>query len=150
MEGLPTLSELAERAKSSNVQMTEKTCLNMSHFKAVMKQLRRVDDNIMLRMNNTNTASDGECLAFFKVLQTAYMRREHDISKCIGVMDRAIEETERQGARATLFSQQTQRDWIANERSVEDIVRRRSLDVFRARCQFFEFPSEFEMFLHRD
>ncbi|KAJ1965944.1 hypothetical protein GGI12_000422 [Dipsacomyces acuminosporus] len=154
--GLPTLSELAERAKSSEVQMTEKTCLNMSHFKGVMKQLRKVDDNIMLRMNNTNTASDSECLAFFHALRTAYMRRDNDISMCVDVMDRTIAETEQRAAsddtraKRMLFTQRTQRDWIENERHVEDIVRQRSLDVFRSRCQFFDFPPEFERFLNRD
>ncbi|KAJ2618316.1 hypothetical protein EV177_000035 [Coemansia sp. RSA 1804] len=135
--------------------MSARMCLDMSRFKAVVKQLRRVDDNIILRMNNTNTAAAGECLALFQILQTAYRRREHDIGMCLGVLERRISDVEEasgsggSGGRAKIFSLKTQRDWVASERGVEDIVRRRSLDVFKSRCQFFEFPPEFDDFLNR-
>ncbi|KAJ1786633.1 hypothetical protein LPJ59_005892 [Coemansia sp. RSA 2399] len=146
---LATLEELKAKARGTDVEMSARICLNLSHFKAVLKHLRQVDDNIILRMNNTNTAAAGECLAVFQILQTAYQRRERDIGMCLSVLDQKIEETKKndQQKRNRLFSLETQRDWIANERSVEDIVRKRSLDVFRSRCQFFEFPPEFEEFL---
>ncbi|ORX68524.1 hypothetical protein DL89DRAFT_179238 [Linderina pennispora] len=149
---LPTLSELAERARAPSIEMTQRTCLNMSQFRAHMRLLRKVDDNIILRLNNTNTASDQECLAFFRILQTAFMRRAQDIAMCAGEVDRAVQakEAEQQHAgkrRSELFALRAQAAWVASERSVEDIVRQRSLDVFKARCQFFELPSEFVDFL---
>ncbi|KAJ2663602.1 hypothetical protein IWW48_001285 [Coemansia sp. RSA 1200] len=150
--GLATLGELEAKARADDIEMSARICLDMSHFKAVMKQLRKVDDNIILRMNNTNTTAPGECMALFQILQTAYRRREHDIGMCLGVLDRRIsdvEEADDDGGRSTLFSLRTQRDWVASERGVEDIVRRRSLDVFKSRCQFFEFPPEFGDFLNR-
>ncbi|KAJ1662147.1 hypothetical protein IW140_004425 [Coemansia sp. RSA 1813] len=152
---LATLEELKAKARATDVEMSTRICLDMSHFKAVMKHLRKVDDNIILRMNTTNTAAEGECMAVFQILQTAYRRRERDISLCLGVLDQKIEETKMNdrknggSGRSKLFSLETQRDWIANERGVEDIVRKRSLDVFRSRCQFFEFPKEFEDFLNQ-
>ncbi|KAJ1734910.1 hypothetical protein LPJ72_002129 [Coemansia sp. Benny D160-2] len=153
-KGLATLEELEARARADDIEMSARMCVDMSRFKAVVKQLRRVDDNIILRMNNTNTAAAGECLAVFQILQTAYRRREHDIGMCLGVLDRRISDAEEAGSgdgggRARLFSLKTQRDWVASERGVEDIVRRRSLDVFRSRCQFFEPPPEFDDFLNR-
>ncbi|KAJ1941569.1 hypothetical protein FBU59_003464 [Linderina macrospora] len=151
---LPTLSELADRAHAASVEMTPRTCLNMSLFKAHMKLLRKVDDNIILRLNNTNTASDQECLAFFRILQTAFARRAQDISMCVDVVGRAVEarEGEQKGPakkRSDLFSLRAQAGWVASERSVESIVRQRSLDVFKARCQFFELPGEFVDFLEQ-
>ncbi|KAJ2401308.1 hypothetical protein GGI23_001484, partial [Coemansia sp. RSA 2559] len=57
---LATLEELKAKARGAEVEMSARICLNMSHFKAVLKHLRQVDDNIILRMNNTNTAAAGE------------------------------------------------------------------------------------------
>ncbi|KAJ1812304.1 hypothetical protein LPJ56_005544, partial [Coemansia sp. RSA 2599] len=105
--------------------------------------LRKVDDNIILRMNSTNTASADECLALFRVLQTAYARREHDISYCVSVLDERLAQSPKS------FSLQSQRDWIDSEKSVEDIVRKRSLDVFRSRCKYFDFPGDIEDFIQR-
>ncbi|PIA16361.1 hypothetical protein COEREDRAFT_35075, partial [Coemansia reversa NRRL 1564] len=121
-----------------NVEMSERICLNMSHFKAVLHELRKVDDNIILRMNTTNTAAVDDCKALFAVLQTAYARREHDIRFCVDVLDRSIDERKRQNIPS--FSLQTQRNWIDNELHVENIVRRRSLNVFKSRCQFLDLP----------
>ncbi|KAJ2365965.1 hypothetical protein IW150_006070 [Coemansia sp. RSA 2607] len=135
---LSTLRELEERARAPEVEMSVRTCLNMSHFKATMRELRKVDDNIVIRMNTTNTASGDECQAFFRVLQTAYARREHDIAYCLSVLDKKLSESPRK------LSLESQRDWVASERSVENIVRKRTLDVFRSRCKFFELPEEFE------
>ncbi|KAJ2627859.1 E3 ubiquitin-protein ligase tom1, partial [Coemansia sp. RSA 1290] len=51
-----TLNELAEQARERPVQMSERVCLNMSQFKAVLRQQRKIDDNIILQMNTTDTA----------------------------------------------------------------------------------------------
>ncbi|KAJ1998599.1 hypothetical protein IWW39_000201 [Coemansia spiralis] len=129
---LATINELAQRARATDVEMSESTCLNLSKFKAVLRQLRKVDDNIMLRLNNTNTASREDCLALFNALQTTYLRRSKDIDTCVAVLDRKLSDTDH----GRLFSVRAQRDWVANERSVESIIRRRSLDVLGSRCQF--------------
>ncbi|KAJ2531685.1 hypothetical protein EV175_007201, partial [Coemansia sp. RSA 1933] len=91
-ESLATIEELKARARGVEVEMSPRICLNMSHFKAVMKHLRKVDDNIVLRMNTTNTEAAGECLAMFQIMQAAYQRRDRDIGMCLGVLDRKIEE----------------------------------------------------------
>ncbi|KAJ2241860.1 E3 ubiquitin-protein ligase tom1 [Coemansia sp. RSA 475] len=136
-----TTNELAEQARASNVEMSERVCLDMSHFKSVLRHLRKVDDNIILRMNTTNTAAAGECQIMFGVLQTAYARRDHDIEYCLRVLDRKIDE--RRAENTPSFSLQTQRRWLDGEHGVERIVRRRTLDVFRTRCPFFELPKEY-------
>ncbi|KAJ1994258.1 hypothetical protein GGI26_004322 [Coemansia sp. RSA 1358] len=145
---LATLEELRAKAQARDVEMTGRICLDMSHFKAVMRQLRKVDDNIILRMNTTNTAEVHECFAVFQILQTAYRRRERDINMCLRVLDEKIAEA-KESKSPKMFSLETQRDWVSNERGVEDIVRKRSLDVFKSRCQLFEFPKEFEDFLNQ-
>ncbi|KAJ1642423.1 hypothetical protein LPJ64_005735 [Coemansia asiatica] len=134
---MSTLRELEQRARASDIEINARVCLNMSHFKATMRELRKVDDNIILRINSTNTASTDECLALFRVLQTAYARREHDISYCLNVLDEKLKQSPKS------FTLQSQRDWIDSEKSVEDIVQKRSLDVFKSRCKYFDFPADF-------
>ncbi|KAJ2812411.1 hypothetical protein H4S07_001419 [Coemansia furcata] len=125
-----TINELAQRARATDVDISESTCQSLSKFKAAMRKLRKIDDNIMLRLNSTNTASQEDCLAFFNLLQTTYQRRSKDIDMCVDVLDKKLMNNARS------FSIKAQRDWVANERSVEDIIRRRSLDILRSRCQF--------------
>jgi hypothetical protein len=52
-----------------------------------MKELRRIDDNIMLRMNTTNTHSEAACADFFRQLAAAYERRERAVAFCRGVSE---------------------------------------------------------------
>ncbi|KAJ1753453.1 hypothetical protein LPJ79_000312 [Coemansia sp. RSA 1821] len=132
------LNELAEQARERPVQMSERVCLNMSQFKAVLRQQRKIDDNIILQMNTTDTAKVSECKALFAVLQAAYQRRDHDIEFCLNVLDQKIKQ--KQAAGTPSFSLQAQYEWMDGERKVESIVKQRTLDVFKARCPFFEVP----------
>jgi hypothetical protein len=52
-----------------------------------MKEFRKIDDNIMLKMNTTDTHSNAACSDFFKKLTDAYQKREHVIDKCLKVYD---------------------------------------------------------------
>ena len=51
----------------------------------LMKEYRKIDDNILLRMNTTNTHSEVSCKEFFKHLSDAYARREKAIGSCLKV-----------------------------------------------------------------
>lgn len=57
----------------------------LSTFSELMKEYRRVDDNIMLRMNTTNTHSEAACADFFKDLAYAYHKREDAMNYCLKV-----------------------------------------------------------------
>ncbi|CAG8455613.1 11077_t:CDS:2 [Diversispora eburnea] len=60
-------------------------CYNLTYFKDVMKGYRKIDDNIMLRMNTTNTHSVENCTQFFKELAEAYSKREKIINHYQGL-----------------------------------------------------------------
>ncbi|KAJ2703375.1 hypothetical protein H4R19_005314, partial [Coemansia spiralis] len=122
--------------------LPESVCEHMSHFKAVLGEQRRVDDNIMLRLNAT---AGVDCQALLGELQAAYRRRERDIGHCLGVLDRKIAQRQSQGAPS--FSLETQRTWVDNEHGVERIVMRRSLAAFRSRCPLLELPAEYTALL---
>lgn len=51
----------------------------------MMKEYRKVDDNIMLRMNTTDTHSEAGCAEFFKQLAEAYQKREDTVNYCLKV-----------------------------------------------------------------
>ena len=51
----------------------------------MMKEYRKVDDNIMLRMNTTDTHSEAGCAEFFKQLAEAYQKREDSVNYCLKV-----------------------------------------------------------------
>lgn len=51
----------------------------------MMKEYRRVDDNIILRMNTTDTHSEAGCGEFFKQLADAYQKREDTVNYCLKV-----------------------------------------------------------------
>ncbi|KAJ1992660.1 hypothetical protein H4R33_000933 [Dimargaris cristalligena] len=126
-------------------KLYESTCLNLSHFKEFMKELRRIDDNIILRMNKTDTHSDGACAEFFTNLSRAYTQRDKAIDYCLGVVDKKLENQQEAlsknpndyDAQNSLYYQETKRRWIYNERTVEDIVRARSLKVFKDKCRHY-------------
>lgn len=50
-----------------------------------MKELRRVDDNIIPRLNSTDTHSEKACADFFKELADAYSKREQAVNYCLKV-----------------------------------------------------------------
>ncbi|KAI9595304.1 caffeine-induced death protein 2 [Syncephalis fuscata] len=133
-------------------------CYNLSYFKEYMKELRRIDDNIMLRMNTTNTYSEASCADFFHQLATAYQRRERAVTYCQNILDEKLDKTRQEltddpddvRVKSRLFAEETQRRLVTNELIVEDIVRSRSMKVFRDRCRAFRVPNDFEDFLaHR-
>lgn len=50
-----------------------------------MKELRRVDDNIINRLNSTSTQAEGVCGEFFKQMSDAYHKRDEAIDYCLKV-----------------------------------------------------------------
>ncbi|CAJ0838819.1 10025_t:CDS:2 [Entrophospora sp. SA101] len=57
-----------------------------------MKEYRRIDDNIMIRLNSTNTHSEKSCSEFFKQLSGAYTKREKVINQCLQILDNDLEQ----------------------------------------------------------
>ena len=55
-------------------------------FIEIMKELRRVDDNIIPRMNMTDTHSEKACGEFFSQLAESYRKRENAVDYCLKVL----------------------------------------------------------------
>ncbi|CAO3650293.1 unnamed protein product [Cunninghamella blakesleeana] len=133
----------------SDKPLNPSTCYNLSFFKEIMKELRRVDDNIIPRLNSTDTHSEGACADFFKQLSSAYRKREQAVDYCLKVIDAEIEAKNKKlqedpddyEVQSGLFSDETKRRMVANELVVEDIVRERTIQVFKSKCRVFDVSS---------
>ncbi|EGN93051.1 hypothetical protein SERLA73DRAFT_64689 [Serpula lacrymans var. lacrymans S7.3] len=166
----PPLGSLAVQAPSLTSQLvhvSQSTCHNLSLFKDLLKEYRRLDDTINMRLNRSNaqfrdrdregTAGKGNiqdqaCAYLWKELVENWKRRTEIIEYCDGVVDRSMQE--KRGAvndlkedpraqrkiQAALFADQVKRNQVHNELTVEKIVRQRSLDAFKSRCRYFTPP----------
>ncbi|RIA89191.1 caffeine-induced death protein 2 [Glomus cerebriforme] len=138
-------------------EVSAETCYNLSYFKDLMKEFRKIDDNIMLKMNTTDTHSKDACADFFKKLADAYQKREYVINKCLKILDAELEKKQKaldddpfdSNLKNQMFVDESKRRMINNEFTVEDIVRERSLTVFKNKCRLFHIPKEFEDFINK-
>jgi hypothetical protein len=124
-------------------------------FKDLLKEYRRLDDTITMRLNRTNaqfrdrdragTSSKGNiqdqaCAYVWKELVENWKRRTEMINYCVDIVDQSMDGkrkslTSEEGdaraerkAQAVMFADEVKRNQVHNELAVEKIVRQRSLD----------------------
>ncbi|KAG2042856.1 caffeine-induced death protein 2-domain-containing protein [Suillus americanus] len=166
----PTLGSLAVQVPSSSphlVHVSPSTCHNLSMFKDLLKEYRRLDDTITMRLNRTNAQfrdrdragtsgkgniQDQACAYVWKELVENWKRRTEMINYCVDIVDQSTEGkrksmTSEQGdaraerkTRAAMFADEVKRNQVRNEMAVENIIRQRSLEAFQSRCQYFSPP----------
>ncbi|GJE84124.1 caffeine-induced death protein 2-domain-containing protein [Phanerochaete sordida] len=166
---LPALGSLAVQAPSLNpqtVHVSPSTCQNLSAFKDLMNQYRKLDDSITMRLNRANaqfrdleregtvrgTVQDEACAYIWRDLVENWKRRTDIIQYCVDAVDQSMAEKRKQlevpdadpaqqrKLQGALYAEEVKRNQVHNELSVEKIVRNRSLDAFRTRCRYFEPP----------
>ncbi|TFK28751.1 hypothetical protein FA15DRAFT_664795 [Coprinopsis marcescibilis] len=163
----PELGSLALQAPSNasqTVRVTPATCRDLSLFKVILKEYRKLDDTIVMRLNRANAlVRDQErerasptgniqnqaCTAVWKELTENWKRRTQLIDYCATIVDQpGAENSEREAktpaeirkAQAAAYPDQVKRNQLRNEQTVEAIVRRRAVDAFRSRCLYFTPP----------
>ncbi|KAG1806817.1 caffeine-induced death protein 2-domain-containing protein [Suillus plorans] len=163
----PTLGSLAVQATPHLVHVSPSTCHNLSMFKDLLKEYRRLDDTITMRLNRSNAQfrdrdragtsgkgniQDQACAYVWKELVENWKRRTEMINYCVDIVDQSMEEkrkslTSEDGdaraqrkTQAAMFADEVKRNQVHNELAIEKIVRQRSLDAFRSRCQYFSPP----------
>ncbi|KAG2193347.1 caffeine-induced death protein 2 [Mucor mucedo] len=133
----------------SSKELSPATCFNFSFFKDFMKELRRVDDNVINRLNSNGTHAEGVCSDFFKQMTEAYAKRDEAINYCLKLMDEDLDKKNRKlqedpddfEVKNSIFTQESVRQSISNERYVEEIIRDRTLQVFKNKCRAFDTTS---------
>ncbi|KAF8351468.1 caffeine-induced death protein 2-domain-containing protein [Amanita rubescens] len=171
----PQLGSLAVQAPSATpqvVHVSPSTCHDLSLFKELLKEYRRLDDAIPMRLNRTNAAmrdrqrsgdqvlagnvQDEACAYLWRELVANWKRRTQLIEYCVGVVDQSVNEkkgkvtvddldpSSRRKLQTELFAEEVKRNQVRNEITVESIIRQRSIDAFRARCRYFTPPGSDE------
>ncbi|ORZ39914.1 hypothetical protein BCR44DRAFT_57501 [Catenaria anguillulae PL171] len=110
-----------------------------------MKELRKVDDNIHIRINGLPRGPNlqDHCKAFCAQLLDSYALRDRWIQGCIGVLDKEVEaqkevlsEMESPDPRQQNLVAELERKarLMRNESTVDGILRERTADTIRRRC----------------
>ncbi|OBZ70375.1 hypothetical protein A0H81_09881 [Grifola frondosa] len=106
----PQLGSLAIQAPSltpKTVHVSASTCQNLSLFKDLLKEYRKLDDSINMRLNRTTAqfrdrdrsglsgkgdVEDQACTYIWRELAANWKRRTEIIDYCVGVVDQSMEE----------------------------------------------------------
>ncbi|KAI0053632.1 hypothetical protein FA95DRAFT_1481404 [Auriscalpium vulgare] len=166
----PLLGSLAVQGPSlapQVVHVSSATCQNLSLFKDLLREYRKLDDSITMRLNRTTaqfrdrdrlgaggkgSVQDQACAYLWKDLVDNWRRRTEIINYCVLAVDRSMDEKQRSLAgtdvsssekrriQSDLFAEDVKRKHVHNELSVEKIVRQRSVDAFTSRCRYFQPP----------
>jgi hypothetical protein len=73
-------------------------CLNRTFFTKKLQQQRKIDDNIIHKLNAVNTNDKNECLRFLHYLTDMYNTRRLIIQQCISeIQDEIVKHPEDRG-----------------------------------------------------
>jgi len=167
----PLLGSLAVQSPSQSSQLVHvspATCHNLSLFKELLKEYRKLDDAVTMRINRTTaqfrdrdrlgasgkgSVQEQACGYLWKELVVNWKRRAEIIDYCVKVVDdaqvghrsdhRAGVDDDGVARRSSLsvgVADETKRRQVRNELAIEKIVRQRSIDAFVSRCRYFEPP----------
>ncbi|KAJ7904506.1 caffeine-induced death protein 2-domain-containing protein [Mycena olivaceomarginata] len=166
----PILGSLSLQSPSPATQIvsvSRSTCSDISSFKELLREYRKLDDSINVRLNRESamvrdqerngrstgkgSVQDQACANLWAELVSNWTRRRTIIEYCVGVVDQSKEEKQkaaqaeedparRRAIEAKVFSDDVKRNQVRDELAVDAIVRNRSLQAFRSRCRYFVPP----------
>ncbi|KAF8974577.1 caffeine-induced death protein 2-domain-containing protein [Flammula alnicola] len=167
----PQLGSLAVQGpslKPQTIHVSPTTCQDLSLFKDILKEYRRLDDTIVMRLNRANasmrdkdriqglsggsTLQDQACEYIWRELVANWKRRTQLVEYCVSVVDQSITEkrtsledqsqdpASQRKTQGQIYADEVKRKQVHRELTVEEIVRKRSADAFRSRCQYFVPP----------
>ncbi|KAJ7095373.1 caffeine-induced death protein 2-domain-containing protein [Mycena belliarum] len=166
----PVLGSISLQSPSPatrTVSVSRSTCLELGSFKDLLREYRKLDDSITIRLNRESamvrdqerisgrpgkgSAQDQACANLWRELASNWSRRKQLIDYCIDVVDQSKQEKQRAAeaeedpARrrahdAAVFSDEVKRNQVHSELSVDAIVKTRSVQAFRSRCRYFVPP----------
>ncbi|OSC96803.1 hypothetical protein PYCCODRAFT_1440769 [Trametes coccinea BRFM310] len=167
----PQLGSLAIQAPSltpKTVHVSPSTCHDISVFKDLMNQYRKLDDTINMRLNRTTAQyrdreregisgkgdiEEQACAHVWRELVANWSRRKDIVEYCVAVVDQSLDEkrqslqsagddaSAQRKAKGILYAEEVKRNQIHNELAVETIIRKRAYEAFRTRCRYFEPPT---------
>ncbi|KJA24490.1 hypothetical protein HYPSUDRAFT_183452 [Hypholoma sublateritium FD-334 SS-4] len=153
---------------TQNVHVSSSTCHDLSVFKDILKEYRRLDDTIVMRLNRAGanmrdkdriqghsgnaSVQDQACESIWRELVANWKRRTQLVEFCVSVVDQSITDSRnamesesldpanQRKIQGDIFAEEVKRKQVHRELTVEEIVRKRSADAFRSRCRYFTPP----------
>ena len=136
--------------------MTE-LCDDISYFKSILREMRRLDDNVIYDLNRVDpTGFQGkelpaygrdatDCPSIFKRATEVHAQRTELINRCIKRKAELVEEQPRAGAlsveqKEALRTAARELSMMENESMVEEITFKRTMDLFKRKCRGFVQP----------
>ncbi|KAH7639508.1 coiled-coil domain-containing 58 [Dermatophagoides farinae] len=136
----------------------EAMCEDFLAFEDVLKNLRKLDDNIVHSLNTTiptqSFAVKGidptkQCQELYKQLMELHTNREQAIKNCIIRVSESVHQLKRRRdeneadfqVQKQLRKEQNKLRMMQNELHVEEVVRDRSLKFFHERCRAYYRPA---------
>ncbi|KAI8810976.1 caffeine-induced death protein 2-domain-containing protein [Cladochytrium replicatum] len=127
------------------------SCLELSFFKATLKEARILDDNMTPKLNALTTRStdlDRSCSSFLEQLKVAYASRDRFINRCVKVMRNEVSQRKEalasdpnsRSTKASILVAEAQLRAMENEFTVEEILRDRTWSLFHSRCRGLKIP----------
>jgi len=166
---MPALGSPAVHSPSQSSQLVHvspATCHNLSLFKDLLKEYRKLDDVVTMRLNRTTAqfrdrdrlgatgkgnVQDQACAYLWQELVANWKRRAEIIDYCVRVVDEAqVRKPDHRPGDAGFHPSlsvgvgvvdEAKYRQVRNELAIEKIVRQRSIDAFVSRCRYFE-PAE--------
>jgi len=97
---------------------------------------------------------DQACLNIWRELVGNWRRRTKLVEYCVFIVDQSLAEKQslldgenqdtaiKRTMQGQIYAEQVKRTQVHNELRVETIIRRRAVEAFRSRCQFFVPPTQ--------
>ncbi|WWC67854.1 uncharacterized protein I206_101771 [Kwoniella pini CBS 10737] len=150
-------------APPKQVTVTAETCFNLSVFRDMVRQYRKLDDQIIIRLNraqaqlrdqdrlqstsnSTNNGSEGMCVKLWQEMMAGWAHRQTLLTYCSTTLKESLNHKNEIDQNPNLNTPKWERgikeeevlvDQLESEESIEAIIRKRTLDAFKSRCQFF-------------
>ncbi|WVQ84163.1 hypothetical protein IAT38_006310 [Cryptococcus sp. DSM 104549] len=152
------------------VTVTPDTCFNLSVFRDIVRQYRKLDDQIIIRLNRASAelrdldrtrsssssswrgskpleSSEGMCVRMWGEMMAGWAHRQTLLTFCSETVQASVANKRDDPASAHRWErgikeEQVLADQLASEESIEAIIRKRTLDAFKSRCPFFAPPSD--------
>ncbi|WOO82782.1 Coiled-coil domain-containing protein 58 [Vanrija pseudolonga] len=147
--------------------VSAETCFNLTVFRDVVRQYRKLDDQVVTRLNRAQaqlrdearvgkgSSPEGMCAKMWLEMISGWTHRQTLLTYCINTVEGSMNAkraaaggpTDERLAAAPggahergVREEQAVSDSLHSESAVEAIVRKRTLEVFKSRCPFFTPP----------
>ncbi|WVW78571.1 hypothetical protein I302_100527 [Kwoniella bestiolae CBS 10118] len=145
------------------VTVNAETCFNLSVFRDIVRQYRKLDDQIIIRLNRAQAqlrdqdrlgvehmkGSEGMCTKIWSEIMAGWAHRQTLLTYCSSTVKESVNnkiQVDQDPSTTTprwergIREEEVLADQLESEESIEAIIRKRTLDAFKSRCPFYQPP----------